>query len=297
MQRIASRHPHTSLLPSSSPHSLPMRKGFLSTPKASTSKSQLVPVPPRTTPVAPPPTVTFNAHPRPNDVLGIHWAFVPRSATPEKPTADCALCLTRQTVALLASTSYWTSQAPLPPAPSPPLWTLVDVPGKGKGIVATCDIPAGVVVMMERPLFVWDPKRSPPRTHLETVFREALSYMRPDRRAVVMGLANAFQVDGTNELLGIVETNGYECMLVEGDDTSYTVVGDTFSRINHSCSPNVLPVWDTKTFSVGIQTTRTVKQGEEFSVTYIIPMQKRQQRREELLVKVGRPPSVLRLSH
>ena len=63
-----------------------------------------------------------------------------------------------------------------------------------------------------------------------------------------------------------------------------------FSRLNHSCDPNVMPRWDEEAFAVEARTTKDVKKGEELFVTYIVPFQKRKERRAELLIKVRRPP-------
>lgn len=70
----------------------------------------------------------------------------------------------------------------------------------------------------------------------------------------------------------------------------YHAVFELFSRLNHSCDPNILPRWDEESFSVEISTSKPVKAGDELFVTYIIPLQKRRERRAELLMKVRRRP-------
>lgn len=47
-----------------------------------------------------------------------------------------------------------------------------------------------------------------------------------------------------------------------------------------------MPRWDEQAFAVEARTTKDVKRGEELLVTYIVPFQKRRERRAELLLKV-----------
>lgn len=256
-----------------------MKKGFFSSSSAS-----------KTTAAAPaPPTLSHSSlaistrrvHPTPlpSGILsqpqpgGLRWSF---------PHETCALCLTTLSARLFSQTPFASSNTPLPSLSSPP-FALSDIPGRGKGLVATRDIPAGTVIFHDRPILVYDPARAPHRTQLESLLLDAISRLNPDTQAAFLSLFNAFAGDS---LLGIVETNQYQLVHLEGAETAYSGVFPTFSRLNHSCNPNVMPEWDSASFSVGVRTVRPVRKGDELLVTYIVPFQKRRERREELLVKV-----------
>ncbi|KAL8277879.1 hypothetical protein RQP46_009698 [Phenoliferia psychrophenolica] len=116
------------------------------------------------------------------------------------------------------------------------------------------------------------------------VMRYALSHLRKEVQATVLELSNVF-AGPEDVLVGILRTNAYPLVQFEGDGVSYHALFELFSRLNHSCDPNVLPAWDETTFSVAVQTTKDVKKGQELLTTYIVPFQKRKERRSELLLK------------
>lgn len=263
-----------------------MKKGFFSSSGNSSGSSKTTPkAAAATAPAQSPSAVAISTHrvPRarlpsglntqPGDPAGLHWSF---------PHGSCALCLTTLSAHLLSQTPFAKCNAPIPSLSSPP-YALTDFPGRGKGLVATRDIPAGTAVFYDRPILVYDPSRAPSRPQLEPIFLEAVSRLNPDVQATFLSLFSAFAGD---TLLGIVETNQYQAVHLEGDETAYAGVFPTFSRLNHSCSPNVIPEWDTASFCLGVKTVKAVRKGEELLATWIVPFQKRQQRLEELLVKV-----------
>lgn len=64
------------------------------------------------------------------------------------------------------------------------------------------------------------------------------------------------------------------------------LIACSLRRVNHSCDANTLLDFDPAGFVVGLRTTRMIKIGEEITFSYIIPFQKRRERKEELLIKV-----------
>jgi hypothetical protein len=278
-----------------------MRKGFLSKPSSKVSSAQPAPSPTTvvlaqstSNPIPPTPLpkgVLFNTSPSDSGVT-LHWSFHPSSATPTSPTATTCLFITSRSAAVLHSTTYFRSPSPpaLSLASSPPLYEQRSTSSKGIGLFATKDVPAGSLVLQDRPLLVFDSERGPSRNQANAVFTHALSYLRRDLQAQFLGLTTCFA--GSETIWGRIETNGAPIINLEGagdaaDAVTYTGVFPIFSRINHACDANVMSEFDLDSFSVGVRTTRAVKRGEELCATYVIPFQKRRERREELLVRVS----------
>ncbi len=101
-----------------------------------------------------------------------------------------------------------------------------------------------------------------------------------------MSLTTAF-AGPTAAIQGRVETNEFPCVTFPGEDVSYSGVFPLLSRVNHACDANAMIEWDADEFVVVLKTTRMVKIGDEICFCYIVPFQKRQQRREELMLKVS----------
>lgn len=57
------------------------------------------------------------------------------------------------------------------------------------------------------------------------------------------------------------------------------------SRTNHSCDPSARVVWDKDTRRAQLVTMKPIKAGEEVTVAWIVTLQKRKERMEELRVK------------
>lgn len=155
---------------------------------------------------------------------------------------------------------------------------------------ATRSLPSNSLIFVDRPLLVYDASdRGPSRKEANAIFTYAISHLDPSLQRQFQDLTTAFA--GSDTYLGRVETNGAPVISFEGagdaDPVTYTGIFPLFSRVNHACDANVRPEWDWERFELGLRTTRAVQAGEELCTTYIIPFQKRRERREELLVKVS----------
>ncbi|KIY74290.1 SET domain-containing protein [Cylindrobasidium torrendii FP15055 ss-10] len=175
--------------------------------------------------------------------------------------------------------------------PEKPAYRIDNIPGKGKGMIATRKIKVGDVVSTERPLKV-DPAAIPipldfPAHFSDMQMHQAFLYekgvitekivkrMQPERQAAYMSLANTHLHDGSSPIMGITRTNAFGLEnMCEKDGAAndraswYSGVWDHQSRINHSCSPNVVRTWDTASFSQQMRASRDIEEGEEITVTY-----------------------------
>jgi hypothetical protein len=121
----------------------------------------------------------------------------------------------------------------------------------------------------------------------------AVGRMDPERREKFLALTNTHTVDGSGPLCGIVRTNMYGCSeLWDGDAKpdptdlnpyGYSVLCDVGSRINHrleklfngvrksvltlirlfSCQPNVVHMFNIRSFSMVFMAGRDIKVGEQ----------------------------------
>ena len=267
-----------------------MKRGFF----GGSSKSSAPAAKPASSPAAPsaaraPPRAW---HTSPNDSPStLHWSFLPVTPepTPSSPTATTALLLTAISRSLLAA------------RPPPSLLAIANdsslyeirqaSPNKGLGVFATRSLPANSLVFADRPLLVYDASDpGPSRKEANAIFAYAISHLEPTLQQQFKELSNCFA--GPDTFLGRVETNGAPVISFEGagqaaDPVTYTGVFPLFSRVNHACDANARPEWDWERFELRLRTTRAVQAGEELCTTYIVPFQKRRERREELLVKVS----------
>lgn len=224
----------------------------------------------------------------PPDASTLHWSFFPPTPAPSmtSPSASCIFLTTTQTRLLFSHTTYFTNPTPLPSLVEP-LYEISNIKGKGKGLIARCDLPAHSYILSDRPVLVYDSKRGPPRHLLNTVLEHALAHLQPELQSRFLGLFNAWAgKESSIGILGRAETNAVPIVEFKEDTTTYHGVFPVYSRVNHSCCPNTLPEWDSDGFRMRLKTTRNVRKGEELTGCYIVPFQQRKERKFELLVKV-----------
>jgi len=157
------------------------------------------------------------------------------------------------------------------------LFSLVDIPGKGEGLVASANLIPGTIVVMEKPLIVVD-----------TVFAviqvlpkfQALS---DDKKTAVMALydpgdelnskyRHLSQDEIDKKVLRIFEANSIDLCSHQEMNINKSGLYQTISKINHSCSPNVIWTWIKEDSSKSIKQVRVIrdiKEGEEIVASYL----------------------------
>jgi len=106
---------------------------------------------------------------------------------------------------------------------------VVDVPGKGKGCVATGAVPRGGLIIRERPLVIAPTVMAFPRNFDRTLIRA----MPPNERAALLALNNCYE----DKIIGILRTNNWGIGALPGHDAPYGGTGAIISRINHRYVP------------------------------------------------------------
>lgn len=183
--------------------------------------------------------------------------------------------------------------------------------GKGLGMFARRDIPAGGLILVERPVVV---SPSVIRLHepLSEVYSSLFNRLSPSTYRELMNLANGAPPKECSTVEGIMRTNalGIELEVPDIPNPEHPVHHALFlntSRCNHrlvlsndrglwivadslllpSCGPNARWEWDLATFSLYLEALRPIRVGEEITIPYMDIDCSRQNRRDYLRSAYG----------
>jgi hypothetical protein len=161
---------------------------------------------------------------------------------------------------------------------SVPLYTIEDVPGKGKGLIATKDIPKGTRIISEKPLLT-SGQHVADMSHLELRIYEQVCTLSTSQQHTFHSLSNIYP--HTNPLerwRGIFRTNA----LPMGPDLDIGGVFPTASRLNHACAPNAQNFWNDNLNELTIHAVCAIPAGEEITITYLHAAENQAARQDEL---------------
>lgn len=163
-----------------------------------------------------------------------------------------------------------------------PAWKVVDIPGKGKGIVASRFIKrseaimvdwASLVVHLDFPTSV---KRLQGYRHLH----RAVDQLSDPDRVLELARSSTFSNDIVEDVL---RTNAFSYPLA---GESHMALYPDVSRVNHACRPNAFIRFTPTSLAVSVVVQRDIEPGEEITITYV-PLGKTRDERQELLLKWG----------
>ncbi|KAJ7261835.1 hypothetical protein B0H12DRAFT_1013307 [Mycena haematopus] len=167
--------------------------------------------------------------------------------------------------------------------PTPPAFYIADAGIKGAGMFAARDIPAGGLILVDRPIAV-----VPSNVHAPWK-REAFDALLPRisqiSRDTLLALANCKPLSECPVVEGIAFTNAIQIDLPVPPLAALQEYGGVFpsvSRANHSCGLNVAVKWDLDAFSVSMYALRPFRAGEEIYNQYIDVLSPRAERRADL---------------
>ncbi|EJU03020.1 SET domain-containing protein [Dacryopinax primogenitus] len=163
---------------------------------------------------------------------------------------------------------------------------VVDIPGKGRGLVAAVDIlETGRLFALERPLLIC---RGSLSSHLIANFTKLLDQGLTDQhKKEYYQLHNCKSKEpGMIEAISIMRTNGFG-IDYPFDTESQRAVFDVISRANHSCVPNAYFEWDFKVFSGLLRPLVPIEKGEEITISYTSLLVPASERKADLLRKYG----------
>ncbi|KAJ7673863.1 hypothetical protein DFH06DRAFT_978817 [Mycena polygramma] len=162
----------------------------------------------------------------------------------------------------------------------------------GFGMVATQNISAGGLIVVERPILV-APYIIALQSHPESDFYNALlRRLSPETAARFLALANCKPASECDMVEGIMRTNAIAITLDVPDMPhpelpTHRAIFPNISRCNHSCGPNSKWLWDADSFSLSLVALRPIQVGEEVTVAYINPTYSCAERRAKLHAMYG----------
>ncbi|KAI0376022.1 SET domain-containing protein [Hypomontagnella monticulosa] len=157
-----------------------------------------------------------------------------------------------------------------------------DIPGKGKGLIATRRIGRAEVIMADWAALIVNlnfPTSVRRMKGYRLLHRATDQLSDPD---MVLELAHRSSVS-SDILEDILRTNAFSYTL--GED-SHMALYPQVSRINHACRPNAFIRFTPSSLAVSIVALRDIEVGEELSITYV-PLGKTREERQEALQKWG----------
>ena len=135
----------------------------------------------------------------------------------------------------------------------------VDIPGKGRGLVARFDIPRGTRILCEKPLLTM---RSMPWDQAELALAAKLKALSREGQRQFLSLRNNHP--GKYPFSGIFKANALPC----GSGASDGGIYPTICLINHSCLPNSHNSWNSDAKHETIHAIRPIKADEEITISY-----------------------------
>ncbi|KGQ06689.1 SET domain-containing protein 5 [Beauveria bassiana D1-5] len=161
------------------------------------------------------------------------------------------------------------------------MYALQDVPGKGKGLVATEMIPNGTRILCEKPI-LWIPYKGLKSKEMESVVLRKTQALDDAQLDIVLSLRNVHEFNSVSEqYAGIIRTNG----LPIGEDGSDAGIFEHACRINHACSNNAQKSWNENLKRHTVHALRDIQQGEEITIFYLRTLESRSRRQADLKAK------------
>jgi len=157
------------------------------------------------------------------------------------------------------------------------MYALQEVPGKGKGLVATRKIPMGTRILSEEPIIRVLEAALDSKTLLASIRRQA-DALTPDQRRAFLSLHNIHADDAASRYLGIVQTNA----LPIGDDVGEVGIFLDACRINHACDNNAQKSWSENIKRHTVHALRDIEKGKEITIYYLGVLNNREARQEAL---------------
>ena len=146
---------------------------------------------------------------------------------------------------------------PSPPAETKkPLYTVVDIPNKGRGIIAASPIKKGTLIFSEKPLLTIDHEPSTDYDKTQAEMLDKVADLPQEAQDQIFSLHNAHATT-LPELAGIMQTNGFTL-----DDAGVALFSEA-CFMNHSCRPTVEAGWNAVKGEMNIHASQDMEVGDE----------------------------------
>lgn len=137
------------------------------------------------------------------------------------------------------------------------------IPGKGKGMLATSNIPKGTRILSEVPIFLV-PRDNPNIKAVEHIVANEVKGLDEGQQRAFFDLANIYG-SACDRSLGIARTN----VLPLGSNARSGGLFLDSSRINHSCRHNAQNTWNENIGRLTIHALRDIEEGQEITISYL----------------------------
>ncbi|KAL2268232.1 hypothetical protein VTJ83DRAFT_3078 [Remersonia thermophila] len=147
----------------------------------------------------------------------------------------------------------------------PPAYRVVDIAGKGKGVVTTRKVAKYEEILVDHATFLVDIlfTTQVPAFRGYRLLHAAVNQLADPESVLTLGQSNPLARD---QVENILRTNGFSTKLGGAPHIAlYPVV----SRINHGCQPNAYTLFKPETLQVSIRAARDLEAGEEITHSYI----------------------------
>ncbi|KAG5991688.1 hypothetical protein E4U52_003423 [Claviceps spartinae] len=156
-------------------------------------------------------------------------------------------------------------------------YALKDVPNKGKGLIATRNIPRGTRILSEKPMIIMPTVKT--LEELRTLICRQIDSLSNDKRQAFLSMHNVYPFNDTVEqYIGIFRTNS----LPTEESPDKAAVFLEACRINHDCEYNAIHHWNEKINRHTVHAIRDIDAGEEITLTYVCYLGSRETRQKAL---------------
>ncbi|KAG6093267.1 hypothetical protein E4U30_004471 [Claviceps sp. LM220 group G6] len=158
------------------------------------------------------------------------------------------------------------------------MYAVRDIPGKGKGLVATRNIPKGTRILSERPLIhaPFDSSKEQRRT----IIYSQVEALNQEERDIFLSFSNRYAFsDSATRYSGIFRTN---CISAASKPRKMLAFFPLACRINHDCDENAAKDWNPDTKRHTVHAMRDIEEGEEITVAYVPSLLSQKTRQNKL---------------
>ncbi|KAI1138320.1 SET domain-containing protein [Hypoxylon sp. FL0543] len=161
-------------------------------------------------------------------------------------------------------------------------YEVVDIPGKGKGVIATRRISRAEPIMADWAALVVDLNfpTSVKRAQGYRLLHIAVDQLSEPDRVLLLARNNVFSADIVEDVL---RTNAFSFALA---GETHMALYPKVARVNHACRPNAFIRFTPSSLAVSVVALKDIEPGEEISITYV-PMGKTREERRAGLSKWG----------
>ncbi|RSL44295.1 hypothetical protein CEP53_011295 [Fusarium sp. AF-6] len=143
-----------------------------------------------------------------------------------------------------------------------PMYAIRDVPGKGKGLIATRPIPKGTRILAEAPIFT-----NPVVSEIQNIKTDVIRKVRnltPAQKTAYFNLTRLDMFNSEDPAWGVFCSN---CLRGPAEDIHglYLIA----SRVNHACLNNAHDSWNRILEKLTLHALRDIEEGEEITICYL----------------------------